>query len=305
VDKLFEVEELAPGEIHRPSAFLALPGGKGVHVAQVATALGAHALATGVLAGHSGRWLADTLAAEGVPADFVWGIGTTRSSLSVADRATAGLTEFYEDGAPARPQDWSELARIVYGLMGTASWLVLAGSPPTLGADGEGYPSLIATAHSAGVPVAVDARGQALAETIASGPELVKINLHEAEELLARKIADIAQAQMAAVEIRSRIGGAGHATVITLGERGMVLVDPGGDAWHGAVAVRGSYPVGSGDAFLAGLLTALSDGEAWASAAALALGAAAANAEVPGAARLDPARARELAARADVCELAA
>lgn len=305
VDKLFEVQELLPGEIHRPSSFVSLPGGKGVHVAQVATVLGAQALATGILAGHTGGWIADTLAAEGVPVDFVWGVGETRSSLSVADRATGGLTEFYEDGSPARPRDWAELVRIVDGVMESASWLALAGSPPLLDGDDVRYPQLIAAAHGAGVPVAVDARGQVLAQAVASTPELIKINVHEAEELLEREIADIAQAREAAVEIRSRAGGDGHACVITLGERGMVLVDPAGDGWHGAVAVRGSYPVGSGDAFLAGLLTALSDGQSWPQAAALALGAAAANAEVPGAARLDPVRARELAARAEIGSLAA
>lgn len=303
VDKLFEVEELVHGEIHRPSAFLSLPGGKGLHVAQVATALGAQALATGILAGHTGHWIADALAAEGVPAEFVWGMGETRSSLSVADRATGRLTEFYEDGHPARAEDWSQLVRIVDGLMERANWLALAGSPPADGGDGGGYPRLIAAAHSAGVPVAVDARGHALAQAIESGPELVKINVHEAGELLDRAIEDIAQARAAAVEIRSRIGGDGHACAITLGERGMVIVDSAGDAWHGAVAVRGSYPVGSGDAFLAGLLTALSAGESWPQAAALALGAAAANAETPGAGRLEPRRARELAALAEMRRL--
>jgi 1-phosphofructokinase family hexose kinase len=304
VDKLFEVEELVHGEIHRPSAFLSLPGGKGIHVAQVATVLGAQALATGILAGHTGRWIADALAAEGVPTEFVWGEGETRSSLSVADRATGGLTEFYEDGIPPWPQEWSELVRIVEGLMGRASWLALAGSPPAVDGEGEGYARLIAAAHGAGVPVAVDSRGQALAQAIGSGPELVKINVHEAEELLGRAIEDIAQAQAAAVEIRVRIGGEGHACVVTLGERGMVLVDPAGDAWRGAVAVRGSYPVGSGDAFLAGLLTGLSGGETWPQAAALALGAAAANAEVVGAARLEPGRAWEFADGTEVHRLA-
>ncbi len=300
VDKLFEVEELVHGEIHRPDAFLSLPGGKGIHVAQVATVLGAEALATGILAGHTGRWIADTLAAEGVPAEFVWGDGETRSSLSVADRATGRLTEFYEDGIPPRPEEWSELVRIVEGLMGRASWLALAGSPPAVDGEGESYSSLIAAAHRAGVPVAVDSRGAALAQALESAPELMKINVHEAEELLGRAVEGIEQAQTAAVEIRSRIGGEGHACVITLGERGMVLVDPAGDAWHGAVAVRGSYPVGSGDAFLAGLLTALSRGDSWSQAAALALGAAAANAEAPGAARLEPERARALAGRAEI-----
>ncbi len=43
IDKLVEVDALRAGEIHRPDAFVPLPGGKGIHVAQVATALGASA----------------------------------------------------------------------------------------------------------------------------------------------------------------------------------------------------------------------------------------------------------------------
>jgi len=55
IDKLFEVAEIEIGEIHRPDRMIALPGGKGIHVAQVATALGAEAVVTGLLAGHAGR----------------------------------------------------------------------------------------------------------------------------------------------------------------------------------------------------------------------------------------------------------
>jgi 1-phosphofructokinase family hexose kinase len=303
VDKLFEVEHLVPGEIHRPHAFMALPGGKGLHVAQVTTALGGEAIATGILAGHTGRWVAETLAAEGVPAEFAWGPGETRSSLSVADRATGRLTEFYEDGVPATGEDWSLLVQIVDRLVGRASWLALAGSLPAA-ADIDGYPRLMAAARRGGVPTAVDSRGPALARAIADRPELVKINVHEAHELLGRAIDGVAPVREAAAEIRSRAGGDGHAAVITLGEQGMVLVDPRGDAWHGKVTAHGHYPVGSGDALLAGMLTALAAGEPWARAAALGLGAAAANAEVPGAARLDPQRARELAATAEVRALA-
>jgi 1-phosphofructokinase family hexose kinase len=278
---------------------MALPGGKGVHVAQVTTALGGEAVLAGILAGHTGRWVAETLAAEGVRGEFAWGEGETRSSLSVADRATGRLTEFYEDGVPATAADWSALVAIVDGLVDRASWLALAGSLPAE-ADLGGYPRLLAAARGAGVPVAVDSRGPALARTVAEGPELVKINVHEAHELLDRPIHEVAGAGEAAAEIRSRAGGDGHAAVITLGEQGMVLVDPDGETWHGAVEARGHYPVGSGDALLAGMLTALTAGEPWPRAAALGLGAAAANAEVPGAARLDAQRARDLAATAEV-----
>ena len=61
--------------------------------------------------------------------------------------------------------------------------------------------------------------------------------------------------------------------------------------------------MGSGDALLAGLLVALESGDPWPTALALALGAAAANAETPGAGHLDPARARELAAQTEMSEL--
>ena len=69
---------------------------------------------------------------------------------------------------------------------------------------------------------------------------------------------------------------------------------------NGMLYVRGRYPVGSGDAFLAGLVAGLDRGEYWDASLAIALGAATANAEIPGGGRLDPARAQGLAARADV-----
>jgi 1-phosphofructokinase/tagatose 6-phosphate kinase len=79
-----------------------------------------------------------------------------------------------------------------------------------------------------------------------------------------------------------------------------VLSAPDGSHWEGRLYVRGRYPVGSGDSFLAGLAVALERRQPWPDAIALALGAAAANAEVPGPGRLDPSRAELLAAGADV-----
>jgi len=64
--------------------------------------------------------------------------------------------------------------------------------------------------------------------------------------------------------------------------------------------VRGRFPVGSGDAFLAGLVVSLDRGDGWGEALQLALGAATANAELPGAGRLDPARAVALTGQAEV-----
>ncbi len=299
IDKLFEVDECTLGEIHRPERFIQLPGGKGIHVAQVATRLGGESVVTGLLAGHAGRWVAESLAAEGVEGRFIWGAGETRSSLSVADRATGGLTEFYEAGSPLTAQEWQALESIVVSLLPRASWIAIAGSLPP-GAPLGGYAVLMQTARRAGVPVALDSRGEALAQAIKAKPELVKINVHEAGELLGSSLDDLDQARAAVQEIRSQAGGQGHAAVITRGEEGVVLADPGGTTWRGRLPARGHYPVGSGDAFLAGLLVGLEEDQPWPQAIGLALAAAAANAELPGAGHVDAERVRQLAAEAEV-----
>jgi 1-phosphofructokinase family hexose kinase len=299
IDKLFEVDSLTPGDIHRPEHFVPLPGGKGIHVAQVATALGARAIVTGLLAGHAGRWVAQELLAEGVEGRFLWTEGETRSSLSVADRETGRLTEFYEAGMPITDAQWRELEATVAELLPEARWLSLAGSLPP-GTSAEGYGRLIAMAREAGVASAVDSRSDALARTLEAQPDLVKINVHEAAELLGETVNGAGECLRAATEIRQRIGGDGHAAVITMGEDGMVVVDPDGARWRGRLYVRGRYPVGSGDSVLAGLLVALDRGEPWPRAIALGLGAAAANAETPGAGHIDPERALKLAEMAEI-----
>lgn len=299
IDKLFEVDQLVPGEIHRPRDFIQLPGGKGIHIAQVATLLGAEAVVTGVLGGHAGRWVAEALEAEGVAGCWVWGSGETRSSLSVASRATNSLTEFYESGSAMDPADWLALEETVAEHLPRSSWLALAGSLPP-GAPEDGYARLLSSARAAGVPVALDARGEPLARTLSGGPQLVKINGSEAEELLHRRVESLDHALAAASDARRLAGGDGHAAVVTMGKAGIAMAAADGTLQRGRVEATGAYPVGSGDAFLAGLLVALERGDAWTDAARLGLGAAAANAETPGAASIDLARALELAERAEI-----
>jgi 1-phosphofructokinase family hexose kinase len=304
VDRLFEVEQLHVGAIHRPVGFVRVPGGKGLNVARAAKALGQRAAVAGILGGHAGRWIAQALAEEGVEGRFVWSQGESRSSLSVADRASGALTEFYEDGAHAGPADWRELQQLVAEVLPKASWLAVCGSMPP-GAPAESYADLVAMARAAGVPTALDSRGDALRTALAAGPDLVKVNAEEAEELLGSPVHRLDQALAGAHAIRAHAGGDGHAAAITLGEAGTVVVDPEGRPWEGRPPQLGVYPVGSGDVFLAGLLVALIRGATWLEAQHTALGAASANAQVPGAACLDRRLAERLAVSAGVRPLTA
>jgi len=88
--------------------------------------------------------------------------------------------------------------------------------------------------------------------------------------------------------------------VVTRGAEGVAVAAPDGTRYEGRLYERGPYPVGSGDAFLAGLVVGLTRGSDWLGALRLALGAATANAEMAGAGKFDPERATALAARAEV-----
>jgi 1-phosphofructokinase family hexose kinase len=299
IDRLFEVERLVRGDIHRPSSFVQVAGGKGLNVARSAHALGASVCVVALLRGHGGRWLQEALSAQGVEGAFVWTHGENRSSLSVADRETGGLTEFYEHGAVTPQAAWVELAHTTMSRLDAGAWLTISGSMPR-GAPDDGYRDLIREARQAGVRVALDSEGERLRAALEAGPDVVKLNVAESSDLLGVPTSRRDDALAAAAKIRDLAGGDGHAGIVTRGAEGVMLAAPDGSLYEGVLYVRGRYPVGSGDSFLAGLVTALDRGESWDEALRLGLGAGAANAEMPGAARLDPVNAAELAARADV-----
>ena len=293
VDKLFEVERLRPGSIHRPDGFVQVAGGKGLNVARAAHALGGEVRAVALLRGHTGKWLEEMLAAEGVRGSFVWTHGENRASLSVADRETGGLTEFYEHGSEVPEASWVETVQAVADALPRRR---LA------------HDQRVAAARRAARrlprgrrrgPRGRRARWPSTPRASCSGsrcgarPDVVKVNAHEAAGLLDVATDTREGAVTAARELRERAGGDGHAGLVTRGADGVVLAAPDGSCWEGRLYVHGRYPVGSGDSFLAGLVVALdraprSGGDLWGEALQLALGAATANAELAGAGRLEP-----------------
>jgi 1-phosphofructokinase family hexose kinase len=302
IDKLFEVDRLVRGGIHRPREFVQTAGGKGLNAARAARLLGADVRVAGILRGHAGRWLEETLHAEGIDGALVWADGENRSSLSVADRERGGLTEFYERGSPIPEDAWPELQEAVGSLFAPGDWLTISGSLP-LGMPVEGYQDLVARARTAGMRVAIDAEGDPLRLSLASSPDVVKVNAAEAGGLVGSPTETRESCLSAAEAIRDLAGGAGHAGVVTRGAEGVVVAAPDGRRYEGTLYVRGPYPVGSGDAFLAGLVVSLERDPDWPKALRIALGGATANAEAPGAGRFDPERARALAVDAVLREL--
>jgi fructose-1-phosphate kinase PfkB-like protein len=89
----------------------------------------------------------------------------------------------------------------------------------------------------------------------------------------------------------------------TIGADGAIVVTADENIHLAPPPVRGSYPVGSGDAALAGVTVALAGGASIAEAARFGLAAGIANAQLPGAGRLDPAFAKQVLERIRVATI--
>jgi len=289
IDRLYEVDRLVIGEIHRPRAMVEVPGGKGLNAARAALALGGSVTAVGIVAGRAGDWIVEALARQGVDARMARSAGETRTCVSILDRSSGAMTEIYERGAAVEPAAWVDLETIVEAELarGDVAAVALSGSLPP-GAPSDGYARITRMAQKvAGVshaPVVVDTYGPVLAAVLAERPSIVKVNMVEAGEATGIAVADPASAAAAADALRE--AGAGS-VIVTLGLQGAIVVSSNDRARLVPPDIRGAYGVGSGDAFLGGLVVALQRGELLAGAARFGLAAAVAHAQIPGAGALD------------------
>ena len=139
---------------------------------------------------------------------------------------------------------------------------------------------------------------------LATSPWLVKLNTAEAAATLGRPVAaDDAAAELLA---RALVDAGAGTVVLTRGAAGAVAVERGGRGLAvSPPVVRGPFPVGSGDAFLAGLAVGRLRGDRFDDALRLAAAAAAANAAERGAGRLDPGAVERLVSEVVVSEIAA
>ena len=291
IDRIAAVDRLLPGEIHRPDLLSVVPGGKALNVARAAATLGMPVRAVAVLGGHAGDWMEASLRARAIETRPVRIVGETRTCLSVLDRETGALTEFYEPGLTLDAAGWAAVEGAVESELAhdpSGSLVVLAGSLPP-GSPVDGYARLTVRAARAGARAVVDADRGALAEALVARPWLVKVNAQEAAVATGLDAAHDEGAISAARELGRRTGGT---ALVTRGAAGAIVVDDAGAAWRiGGPPERGRYPVGSGDALLAGLLVALASGFALPEAARRAGAVGAANALLPGQGVFDPADA--------------
>ncbi|WIV21618.1 1-phosphofructokinase family hexose kinase [Paenibacillus polygoni] len=253
LDKVYTLPDFKLDQVHRPEHAITVPGGKGINAARVLRLLGAPVGATGIVAGHTGRQVLDGLRSEGIAADFVEAAhGETRLAITVLGSSPSTQTELIEAGPPVTRDELAALRRKVMTLARSSAWVVFSGSLPQ-GCPAGLYAELIALAKAQGARTALDASGEALAQGLQGGPDLVKPNAEEAARYAGVTALTPDTAKMAATQL---VKAGAKLAVISLGADGAVAASADTLYRVEVPAVSIVSPLGSGDAMVAGMVAA-------------------------------------------------
>jgi tagatose 6-phosphate kinase len=209
--------------------------------------------------------------------------------ITIIDHANGSVTELVEEAREVSGKHWNSLRESFLKHVGQSKLVVLSGSLPAQ-SDPHLYQWCIEQAHKQGIQCIVDASDWPLRQALLARPLLVKPNRSELAKTLMVEIPDDATLKE---RIRQLIAIGPQWALITLGKEGSVLSN-GSVFWRiTSPPIRAISPIGSGDAFAAGLAAAIHDGQPPPEAVRLGCACAAANAMIPiaGHLRLDDVKA--------------
>jgi len=250
VDRYARAASFRRGTINRPRTVTALAGGKGLNAARAAVRLGVPTRIVALVGGTGGEAMRLLAKAEGLAVAWVDSGVETRQCLSLLDESDGSMTEIYEAVLPVSAEVWPDVLTAVRSALAglsTSDVVAISGRVPA-GLPDDAIAQLVELSTETGVRVLLDSDGEQLARAVRRGPSLVKVN---ADEAAAATGTDPQQPWVAAKALQAL--GAGT-VVITLGAAGALCLAEDGrrlEVHHDPL--EHALPVGSGDAFLAGL----------------------------------------------------
>ncbi len=253
VDKVYEVESFAVGDVFRPKDMWATAGGKGLNVSRVATILGEKVRATGFLGGSNGAFIRNEIKKQGIEDAFVEISGETRICIAINDPIANTSTEILEPGPVITAQEQEKFLKRFRQLVKEADIVTISGSLPK-GVDIDFYGKLIDISREFGKRVLLDTSGESLLKSLEFTPFMIKPNETELEAIADKKIST----EQDILETAIKIHQMGIQLVcVTLGGNGCIAVTEEGAFRLNAPSIETVSTVGSGDSFLAGCAVAL------------------------------------------------
>ena len=257
IDQVYRIDSLAVGGVNRILDMRQDAGGKGLNVAKVLTSLGAKVDAGGFLGGSNGEKIRRLVKEKGIPEQFIPIAGESRVCLTVMETLTGKGTELLESGPVISADEWKSMLDWLREKSKKTKWFALSGSLPK-GLPNDAYAQMISIINANGAKAVLDTSGIALRYGIEAKPYAIKPNEREFADMVG--VESMTLDRMREEGSRLVEQGIGH-VCLTLGGKGALFCNESGSFHAEAPLIDVKNPVGSGDAFIGGLLYGFSSFE--------------------------------------------
>jgi 1-phosphofructokinase/tagatose 6-phosphate kinase len=263
IQKTLVFDRLHPGEVNRTSRHRIDVAGKGVCPARVLTQLGEKAVHMTQLGGPTRDWFLSMCSDDGLSVEWVESEAPIRFCTTLIETETREATELVEEAASVGSGTSERLVARFSALLPGIDAVLLSGTVAA-GIEAGTMGSFAALASAAQVHLYLDIKGRDLYDCLRRRPVCVKPNLEELALTMgipyrALKDEDAARrlVEEAGKEFHARYGSL---LVVTRGSKPTLFWDGSSLGERSADIVDAVNPIGSGDAFGAGLARMLEGG---------------------------------------------
>lgn len=248
IDYVINMDNPILGTINRSEGETLYCGGKGINVSTVLKELDIESIATGFLAGFTGKEIEESLKEKGINSDFVHlESGFTRINVKIRSDEE---TDINTKGPSISDYDTHMLLK-KFEEINENDVLILSGSAPK-NADDNIYAKILSKVSKTGAMTVVDSTGKKLLNTLEYNPFLIKPNVSELMETFNTKITTLHDIEKYAIKLQNL--GAKN-VLVSMGDKGSVLFTEDKQViLQSAPKGEAVNTVGAGDSMVAGFV---------------------------------------------------
>jgi tagatose 6-phosphate kinase len=245
------MKDFQVNKVNRVASVIDSAGGKGLNEARVLHTLGLNVVATGILAGDSGKYFTKLITKEGIKHSFHYiPHGETRTCINMYDGVNKTQSEMLEPGPALTKNDTKDFVAHFKKIIKGAALVSLCGGIPK-GIKPNIYVQLINICKANHITVFLDTSGNNLKQGLTALPDLVKPNVDEIAQLLNRKNFTVEEAvSFAKTQVNKGIKN----FVLSLGGKGALLLTKQGVDRATPPKHQVVNTVGCGDTMVAGFI---------------------------------------------------
>jgi 1-phosphofructokinase family hexose kinase len=264
LQKILIFPSVARGAVNRIDTHFLDVSGKGINVTRVLTQLGKKAMHLTQLGGVMRPLFLSLCEKDGLSVE--WAESESEIRFCYTLLTDNSVTELIEESRAVGAGTEERLLKKYDLLLGDFSWLVISGTKAA-GFTDTLIPLMVRKAKEKGIKVILDIRGKDLKESLQYKPDIVKPNLFEFASTFAPEL--VKDSELISCDARERIKSIAldivneyNCRVILTNASRKILAAEGNNFFETDIeSVKAVNTTGCGDAFTAGLVSALDDGE--------------------------------------------